>query len=146
MNIDQKLYSNNMFYKQLIDQILENERKLGGLQHQIDSIRHEMAQYANQLPYHTFTQISPYMWKAPYYVFENNYASYWAHRYPAYQQQYELECRQNFKTAIDTASHATKDTNPMASIAFDSIGIMTADNLFEALSKTLSIIDKAKKL
>ena len=72
MNIDQELYSKNLFYKQLIDQILENERKREELQHQIDSIRREMVQYANQLPYHTMAQTSPYMWRAPYYDFENN--------------------------------------------------------------------------
>ena len=146
MNIDQELYSSNLFYKQLIDQILENERKREEVQYQIDSMRREMVQYANQLPYHTMAQTSPYMWRAPYYDFENNYASYWMSRYPAYQQQYGQQCRQNFKTAIDTAAYATKDSSPVASIVFDSVGLMTADNLFEAVMKTLSIIDKAKKL
>ena len=146
MNIDQELYSSNLFYKQLIDQILENERKREELQHQIDSIRSEMVQYANQLPYHTMAQTSPYMWRAPYYDFENNYAGYWASRYPTHQQQYEQQCRQNFKAAIDTAAHATKDSSPVASIVFDSVGLMTADNLVEAVIKTLSIIDKARKL
>ena len=146
MNIDKDLYSSNLFYKRLIDQIFENERKREELQHQIDSMRREMVQYANQLPYHTMAQAAPYMWKAPYSAFENNYASYWASRYPTHQQQYEQQCRQNFKAAIDAASHATKESSPVASIVFDSVGLMTADNLFEAMIKTLSIIDKAKKL
>ena len=146
MNIDQELYSSNLFYKQLIDQILENERKREELQHQIDSIRREMIQYANQLPYHTMAQTSPYMWRAPYHDFENNYTGYWASRCPVHQQQYEQQCRQNFKAAIDTAAHATKDSSPVASIVFDSVGLMTADNLVEAVIKTLSIIDKARKL
>ena len=146
MNIDQELYSKNLFYKQLIDQILENERKREELQHQIDSIRREMVQYANQLPYHTMAQTSPCMWRAPYYDFENNYTGYWASRCSVHQQQYEQQCRQNFKAAIDTAAHATKDSSPVASIVFDSVGLMTADNLVEAVIKTLSIIDKARKL
>ena len=146
MNIDQELYSSNLFYKQLIDQILENERKREELQHQIDSIRREMIQYANQLPYHTMAQTSPYMWRAPYHDFENNYTGYWASRCPVNQQQYEQQCRQNFKAAIDTAAHATKDSSPVASIVFDSVGLMTADNLVEAVIKTLSIIDKARNL
>ena len=146
MNIDQELYSSNLFYKQLVDQILENERKREELQREIDSIRHEMVQYANQLPYHAMTQTSTYIWNAPYHTFENNYAAYWMNRYPTPQQQYEQQCRQNFKTAIDAAAQATKDSSPVASIVFDSVGLMTASNLFDAVIKTLSIIDKAKKL
>ena len=144
--IDQELYSNNLFYKQLVDQILENEHKRQELQRQIDDVRREMVGYANQLPYDTMAQTSPYMWRASYPVFENNYSNYWVSRYPAFQRQYEQQCRQNFRTAVDAAAHATKDTDPVASIVFDSIGLMTADNLLDAVAKTLSIIDTAKKL
>ena len=59
--IDQELYSNNLFYKQLVDQILENEHKRQELQRQIDDVRREMVGYANQLPYDTMAQTSPYI-------------------------------------------------------------------------------------
>ena len=111
-----------------------------------DLLKQNSMVHANQLPYHTMAQTSPYMWSAPYHDFENNYAGYWTSRYPTHQQQYEQQCRQNFKAAIDTAAHATKVSSPVASIVFDSVGLMTADNLVEAVIKTLSIIDKARKL
>lgn len=69
MNIDQNLYSSNLFYKHLIDQILENERKREELQHQIDNMKREMIRCANQLPYHTMAQTAPYIWNAPYSTF-----------------------------------------------------------------------------
>lgn len=143
MNIDQNLYLHNLFYKQIVDQIIENERKREELQHQIDDIRREIVQYANQLPYHTMVQTSSYMWNAPYHTFENNYTNYWIGIRPTYQQQYEQQWRQDFKTAIDVAAHATKDTAPVASIVFDGVGLITANNLVEAVIKTISIIDKS---
>ena len=146
MNIDQDLYSSNLFYKQLVDQIIENERKLEELQRQSDDIKHAMVQYANQLPYQTMAQTSPYMWNAPYHTFENNYANYWMSRRPTYQQQYEQRWRKDFKTAIDVAAYATKDTAPVASIVFDGVGLITANNLVEAVIKTITIIDKSINL
>lgn len=145
MNIDQELYKSNPFYRRLIDQTLENERKRQELQYQIENLRQEMMSYANQIPYHSMTQTSAYTWHASYPAFENNYANYWQNRYNL-QQQYEQQCRANFKTAIDAAAHATENTDPVASIVFDSVGLMTADNLFDAVVKTLSIIHKAQKL
>ena len=146
MNIDENLYSTQPFYKQLIDHTVQMERERAELQHQIDSIKREMAAYANQLPYHTMTQISPYTWSAPYSTFNSNYENFWKNKYPLNQQNSIPPDIQSFKTAIDAAALLTKDTNPVASIVFDGIGIMTSKNLFEVALKTLSIIDKARKL
>lgn len=146
MYIDSGLYSSNLFHKQLIDHILENEYKLRELQNLSNNIKRELVGYANQLPYHAMAPIAPNRWNAPYSIFENNYVSYWSNSPSVFPQQDEQVYRHNFKTAIDAASYATKDSSPVASIVFDSIGLMTASNFLEAVIKTLSIIEKASRL
>lgn len=145
MNINREQYRNNPFYRDLIDRTLKNECLLREQRLQLERQRQDMIGYANQLPFHAMQQISPYTWQASYSAIENNYVAYWANAYQA-QQQHEQQCRQNFKNAIDTAAHITEKDCPAASIVFDGLGILTADNLMEAIQKTCSIISKAKKL
>ena len=146
MYIDKDLYSTQPFYKEFIDHTVELERERAELQQQIDNLKREMAAYANQLPYHSMTRTSPYTWRAPYSEFENNYSNYWKNKYPTNQQTYIPQDIEHFRTAIDAASILTRDIAPTASIVFDGIGLLTSRNLFEAAIKTLSIIDKARKL
>ena len=146
MYIDKNLYLTQPFYKELIDHTIKIERERAELQLQIDNIKREMAAYANQLPYHTMTQTAPYTWRAPYPEFESNYTNYWNNKYPANHQNYIPQDIETFRTAIDTAALVTRDTAPVASIVFDGIGLLTSRNLVEAAIKTLSIIDKARKL
>lgn len=146
MNIDRDLYNSNPFYRHLIDQMFENERKCQELQNQKEKLCQEMIGYANQIPFHAMTQTSPYTWHSSYSALENNYANHWVNNYNLPKQQYEQQCRANFKAAVDTAAHVTENTAPIASIVFDSIGLMTADNLLDAVAKILSLIYKAQKL
>lgn len=146
MNIDQDMYNSNSFYRHLIDQTFEYERKCQELQKQKEKLLQEMIGYANQLPFHAMTQISPYTWHSSYPAFENNYANHWIRNYNLPRSQYEKQCRASFKAAVDTAAHVTENTDPIASIIFDSVGLMTADNLLDAVAKLLSLIYKAQKL
>lgn len=145
-NIDQDLYNSNLFYRHLIDQMIENERKYQEAQCQRECLCQEMRSYANQIPFQTMRQISPYTWHASYPALENNYTYYWLDNYNLERQQYEQQCRQIFKAATDVAALATENTAPVASLVFDSVGLMTADNLVDAVGKILSIIHKAQKL
>lgn len=145
-NIDQELYNSNLFYRQLIDQMLENERKYQEAQCQRESLCQEMRSYANQIPFQTMRQTSPYTWHASYPPLENNYINFWLNNYASERPQCEQQCRQIFKAATDVAALATENTEPVASIVFDGVGLMTADNLFDAVVKILSIIHKAQKL
>ena len=147
MNIDYGLYNVNPFYRQYIDRLLEYERECQELQRQLDNRRRAMmVDYINQMPFRRMTPLSPYVWQASYPTFENNYTNYWGGQYPMHQRQLEEQYRQNFKNAIDAAAKMSENSNPVVSIVFDGIGVMTADNLFEAAVKAVSIIDKASKL
>lgn len=59
LNIDQELYNSNPFYRHLIDQTFEYERKCQELQNQKEKLRQEMIDYANQIPFHTMMQPQP---------------------------------------------------------------------------------------
>ena len=137
MNIDYELYSNNRFYRRLVDRAIEDEQ----IRQKQQAL---LIGYANQIPFHTMRQTTPYTLQAQYATIENNYVDYWGKAYQVEQQ--EQQYRQNFKNAIDAASHVTEETNPVASIVFDGIGLLNADNLYEALNKMHSIITKAQKL
>lgn len=105
-----------------------------------------MIDYANQIPFHAMMQTSAYTWHSSYSALENNYANHWISNHNLPRNQYEKQCRASFKAAVDTAAHVTENTSPIASIVFDSVGLMTADNLFDAVAKILSLIYKAQKL
>ena len=145
-DIDQEMYANNLFYRQIVDHLYKSEYEKEILMSQIELLRHETIGYANQMPYSLMSQESPYMWRAPYSAFENNYTNYWGNKYPMQKQLYESQCRRDFKNAVDAAAYITKDSCPVASIVFDSIGLMTANNLIDAIIKTMSIVDKSRKL
>lgn len=162
-NVDPHLYATNAFYRDLIDQMHTSEQKLHQLQKERDRLkaeheayyRKQMIGYANQIPYSFMTPVSPYQWKAPYTTMKNNFVSYWERveqereqTHLAQQQRAEQteNFRHAFRMAADAAAFSSKQDNPIVSIAFDGMGLLTAGNLFEAAKSAISIIDTAMQL
>lgn len=159
-NIDPHLYATNAFYRDLIDQMCASEQKLHQLQKELDRLkaeheayyRKQMIGYANQIPYSFMTPVSPYHWKAQYTTMQNNFVSYWKRVEQEREeirltQQQHAEQTENFRNAFRMAANAaaffSKQDNPIASIVFDGMGLLTAGNLFEAVKSAISIIDTA---
>ena len=78
-------------------------------------------------------------------VMENNFVNYWqAQTYnQSIAQQQQL--RSIFKAAVTISAMALKNTAPAASIALDGIGILMADNVFEATHSALSLLETLHK-
>lgn len=53
--------------------------------------------------------------------------------------------RDEFKRLLDIAAKATEDTDPVASIIFDGIGLVLASDYLEAVHKVLSMINTLGK-
>lgn len=156
-NIDPNLYATNAFYRDIADEIraLEQEKqqaqmKRDRLQAEQEAYdRQRMIGYANQIPYSCMTPVSPYQWRAPYATMQDNFVSYWeqakAQEQLAQQQRaaQQENLRRAFRTAADSSALVCKQNAPVASIVFDSIGLLTAGNLLEAAKSVMSIIDTA---
>lgn len=53
--------------------------------------------------------------------------------------------RETFKQLLDTAAKATEDSDPVASILFDGIGLILASDYLEAVHKVLSMFKTYSK-
>ena len=117
----------------------------------IQRIVKSMLGYANQLPYRETTPVRPMQWSASYPAYQDNFVNYWsAPAQSAVQSGAPMpnqeELRRVFHSAVDCTAQLTKENAPVPSIIFDGLGLLTAENLFEAAKSALSIIDTAKKL
>lgn len=105
--------------------------------------------YMNQIPYQSISMNPSGLLQAQYVPMENNFINYWTD-YSGSQNnttQYQQDSFRNcFKTALEIASHATKEQYPAYSLIFDSLGYMTADNFAEAAMKAASMINTIMKL
>lgn len=79
-----------------------------------------------------------YPWKSPIYLESSSGQAVLA----SDSNSYEKIIKEIFKTAIDIVAEATKDKNPLVSIVIDEIGLVLADDIFEAVRKVISILDK----
>lgn len=61
------------------------------------------------------------------------------------ENSYEKNVREAFKKEIDLAAHTTKEKRPELSIMFDGIGLVMADDIVEAVSKVISILETIQK-
>lgn len=159
-SIDPNLYATNAFYRDLIDEMRVSEQKKRQLQIERDRLRAEqearyrqqMIDYAKQIPYSRMIPVSPYQWKAPYNVMQDNFVSYWERMREQEQlsQQQRAAQQENlrraFRFAADASALACKQNDPVASIVFEGIGLLTAGNLLEATKSVMSIIDTANSL
>lgn len=62
-----------------------------------------------------------------------------------YAEQQE-QIRRIFHLAVSVAAHFSKPSAPVASLIFDGLGIMTADNLLDAAKTAASIADTIDQL
>lgn len=161
-NIDPNLYATNAFYRELVDQMRISEKKQLQLRMEQDRLKAErdifyrqrMIEYANQIPYSCMTPVSPYQWRAPYTMIQNNFVSYWERvgyereqaRIAQQRSEQAENLRHAFRTAADMAAVSSKQDAPVASIVFDGIGLLTTGNLLEAAKSVVSIIDTAMQL
>lgn len=161
-NIDQNLYENNVFYRELVDHIRITEKEQLQLQMKQDRLklerdvfhRQQMIGYADQIPYSNMTPVNSYQWKIPYTTMQNNFVSYWEQvmnereqtRIAQQHSEQAENFRRAFRTVADVAAISGKKDAPVASIVFDGIGLLTAGNLFEAAKSVVSIIDTATHL
>lgn len=172
--IDQELYQNNPFYRDIVDRMIANEREIAHLQQKRDAPQRKlqdewarkdaemayrqqrMLDYVNQIPYQQMTPVQPMQWRAPYPVYQNNFVNYWSAPQATYAQQDPPvqqnraeqieELRRAFHSAVDCAAQCSKQEAPVPSLIFDGLGVMTAGNLFELAKSVVSLIDTATRL
>lgn len=145
-------YCSDNFMNQLTNKIEENNRRIAKLQAeraQIALMQQAYAYgYAGQFPYQQL-QYSNQAYQMPQQTFTSNWDNYWT---KILQQQiqieeYEEKRKQLAKIGFEVIGVTAEATNnPFLSIAADTFGIITADNLAEAIQKALSIIDTATNL
>lgn len=139
LKYDETLYRSNSFYREIVNHSLQNEKETQELKNLISTLK-ETLPYASQLPYHNMTQISNTCWQASYITFENNYVNYWNAQA---NEDCELLLRKAFNSVIRCSTRASTETAQIASVALDSLGILSANNIFDAVSRAMSIINTA---
>ena len=144
-------YNQDIFINQLTHRIEENNRRIAQLQ--AERAQYALQQqsyalgYASQFPYQQL-QYNNQNYQIPQKTFTCNWNDYWS---PILQQQarsidYEELRKQLAKIGIEVIGETAKETNqPILSITADALGILTADNLAEAIQKALSLIRTATK-
>lgn len=169
-NINGELYRTNIFYRDLVDRMLANEKELQIRQLELEQqIRQRQAErerlqaeldfresrvfgYANQIPYQSMIPISQTQYKSSYTDMQNDFVRYWSapvQKPPAKPQlttEQQEQIRRIFHSAISAAAHSSKLSAPIASLVFDGLGIMTADNLLDAAKIAASIADTIDQL
>ena len=169
-NIDGELYRTNGFYRSLVDKMLASEMEWQKRKFELEQqIRQRQAErerlqaelnfrksrvfgYASQIPYQSITPISQTQYKSSFMDMQNNFVLYWSapvQKSPAKpqltaEQQEQFRCI--FHSAVSAAAHFSKPSAPIASLIFDGLGIMTADNLLDAAKIAASIADTIDQL
>lgn len=169
-NINSELYRTNIFYRDLVDRMLANEKELQirqleleqqirqrqaeceRLQAELDFRRRRVFGYANQIPYQSMMPISQTQYKSSYTDMQNNFVRYWSAPVqkplakPQSTAEQQEQIRRAFHSAVSAAAHFSKPSAPVASLVFDGLGIMTADNLLDAVKTAASIADTIDQL
>jgi len=164
--IDWGLYQGNLFYRDLVNSMIEHKRETECLRQQYiaakELLRAEQARsdaeaanrhqrilgYANQLPYRQMTQVCPMQWSAPYPAYRDNFVNYWSESamQSGISERQQEELRRAFHSAVDCAAELTKEKAPVPSIIFDGLGVLTAGSLLELAKSVASLIDTASGL
>ena len=146
-------YSQDNFINQLTHRIEENNRYLAQLQTERAQIALQQQGYAfgyaGQFPYQQLQFNSPY-YQIPVKTYTCNWDNYWNQvlsQRQAKSTEYNELRKQIAKYGIEAIGKTAKETNrPIISMAADAIGILTADNLADAIQKTISLIGTATGL
>lgn len=169
-NINSELYRTNIFYRDLVDKMLANEKEqkirqlelehqlrqrqaeCERLQAELDFRKSRVFGYANQIPYQSMTPISQTQYKSTFSDIQNNFVRYWSapiQKPPSKPQltaEQQEQIRRVFHSAISAVAHFSKPSAPIASLVFDGLGIMTAGNLLDATKTAASIADTIDQL
>ena len=165
-NINSELYRTNIFYRDLVDKMLANEKEqkirqleleqqlrqrqaeCERLQAELDFRKSRVFGYANQIPYQSMTPISQTQYKTSFSDMQNNFVRYWSApvQKPQLTAEQQEQIRRAFHLAVGAAAHFSKPSAPVASLVFDGLGIMTAGNLLDAAKTAASIADTIDQL
>lgn len=169
-NINSELYRTNIFYRDLVDKMLANEKEqkirqleleqqlrqrqaeCERLQAELDFRKSRVFGYANQIPYQSMTPISQTQYKSTFSDIQNNFVRYWSASIqkppskPQLTAEQQEQIRRVFHSAISAVAHFSKPSAPIASLVFDGLGIMTAGNLLDAAKTAASIADTIDQL
>lgn len=141
MDFDRKMYAENPFYRDLVDKALQREYERNQVMQ--EPVHRQAMQYTQQLPYQNMVRTSQSTWRSSYPVMENNFVNYWQLQTNNQNIAQQQQLRNIFKAAVTIGAMALKNTAPTASIVLDGIGILMADNVFEATHSALSLLDTA---
>ena len=121
----------------LEQQIKQRQAECERLQAELDFRKRRVFGYANQIPYQSMTPINQTQYKSSFMDMQNNFVRYWfAHAQkpsakPQLTAEQQEQIRRAFHSAVCAAAHFSKPRAPIASLVFDGLGIMTADNLLD---------------
>ena len=141
MDFDRKMYAENPFYRDMVDKALQRERERNRMMQEL--VHRQAMLYTRQLPYQNMVRTSQSTWNSSYPVMENNFVNYWQAQTCNQSIAQQQQLRSIFKAAVTISAMALKNTSPAASIALDGIGILMADNVFEATHSALSLLETA---
>ncbi len=137
---------------ELEQQIRQRQAECERLQAELDFQKSRVFGYANQIPYQSMTPISQTQYKSTFSDIQNNFVRYWSapiQKPPSKPQltaEQQEQIRRVFHSAISAVAHFSKPSAPIASLVFDGLGIMTADNLLDAAKTAASIADTIDQL
>lgn len=110
-NINSELYRTNIFYRDLVDKMLANEKdqkirqleleqqlrqrqaECERLQAELDFRKSRVFGYANQIPYQSMTPISQTQYKSTFSDIQNNFVRYWSASHPEAAIETAVDCR-----------------------------------------------------
>lgn len=144
------IYQTDAFIMQLTKSMLENQKQIAKLEAEkaiLEAQRQSLAYgYVGQFPVQDLQFHNGYY--MPRAAFNDNWNAYWngVVRAQNIQNQQSVQ-REIAKVGLEIiGEQAKQNNNHVLAIATNAIGVVQADNLAEAISKVLTIIDEARKL
>ena len=144
------LYKRDAFIMQLTQSMLENQRQLAKLKAEkaiLEAKRQSYSYgYIGQFPVQSLQYDNGY--RMPPKEFNQNWESYWNNvvQEENLKNQQEVQ-RKIAKVGLELIGESAKQNNNHAlAITTNALGLLQADNLADAISKVLTIIDEARKL
>lgn len=144
------IYQTDAFIMQLTKSMLENQKQIAKLEAEkaiLEAQRQSLAYgYVGQFPVQDLQFHNGYY--MPRAAFNDNWNAYWngVVRAQNIQNQQSVQ-REIAKVGLEIIGEQEKqNNNHVLAIATNAIGVVQADNLAEAISKVLTIIDEARKL
>lgn len=155
-NIDPHLYETQGDYRELAGRLRASERENEALRAQLGKRWRttglspwKATDYANQIPYQSMTQTGPRQWEAPHEVIRENFVVCWSkpnQKQEIVNEERRADVRRASHSTLRAAACASKQLSPVASLVFDTFGILTAGSLPEGIASIDSIIGTARAM